>query len=1083
MAARTALRIFLDPPADVLSVLRSSPPRFFHPTAPIPKESPRPMKPTTLIPLLSGWLALALSLAHPAQAAAGSPVSVTASASISGRVQNETAGQYLSSARVTVRGTNLAVFTDETGTFRLPAVPAGEVVLEIFYTGLDPLRVTLTLAPGETVERDFGLNRPSRPAADGIVKLQSLVVASSREMDGAAIAINEQRFAPNMVTVVAADEFGLVPDGNVGEFLKLLPGITMSYRGGDPREVSIDGVSSDNVPVTVGGMSLATPEVSGTGRNVELNSVSINSMSRVEVVFSPTPESPGSALAGSVNLVPRSAFERSKPLFSATTYVIMRDDARDFNQTPGPRAEATRKVQPGFEFSWVVPVNRTFGFTVSAGASSQYSSEPFMQNTWRGAGAVTNGTTLPDTTPGRPYLSDYLYRDSTVGRDRTAFGATVDYRLGRADRVSLSFHYGTFHSFYNQRNFTYSVGAVAAGNFSPAFTRGNVGAGEIRQAESPRDRLSRTVMPSLSYRHDGRVWKAEAGLGFSLATNRFRDIDKGYFGSLLARRTGVTVSFEDNTDLRPGRVTVTDGVTGASVDPGTLANYALATAGSSLGQSVSFHRTAFVNARRDFAWRWPVGLKAGLDARESRSDYRTNNTALTYVGADGRSSTTPTGTSDDTAAGVVDYDIAQRFGPYGFPKMQWVSPEALYELAKAKPNYFTADQNAQYRSLISNSKRSVELISSAYLRGDLRLFDGRLKLTGGARAEQTNVDAEGPLTDPTRNFQRDAAGKVIRGPNGLPLTLTSDALRVSQLTFIDRGLSAQKEYLRLLPSLNGSYTVRENLIARAAFYESLGRPNFNQYSGGITLPDIESPPSNTNRITVNNVNIKAWQAKSVKLALEYYFARVGQISVTAFRRDFKNFFGSTVFDATPEFLGHYGLDPTDYDPYQVATQHNLPTSVRIEGANLNYRQSLTFLPHWARGVQFYANGSTQRATGDGSGNFTGYVPRSGNWGFSLTRPSYNVRLNWNYVGRQRRAVVTGRSIEAGTYTWGAKKSYIDVSGERLIWRNLSVFANLRNVNAPVDDVEIAGPTTPVPSKLRQRQDFGSLWTVGLKGTF
>ena len=1030
----------------------------------------------TLRSLLLASLSLLLPLSAAAAAAA-------ATGSITGRVQNTDTGQYVNNARVSLRGTGLSTLSDETGTFRLSTVPAGEVILEIFYTGLDSLRVPLTLVPGEVLERDFGLNRPSRPAADGIVKLQSFVTAASREMDGAAIAINEQRFAPNMVTVVAADEFGLVPDGNVGEFLKLLPGITMSYRGGDPREVSIDGVSSDNVPVTVAGMSLATPEVSGTGRNVELNSVSINSMSRVEVVFSPTPESPGSALAGSVNMVPRSAFERSKPLFSATTYVIMRDDARDFNRTPGPRARATRKVQPGFEFSWVMPVNRNFGFTLTAGASSQYSSEPIMQNTWRGIGAATNGTTLPDTTPDRPYLSDFLYRDSTVGRDRTSFGATVDYRLGRADRLSLSFQYGTFHSFYNQRNFTYSVGAVGAANFSPTFTRGNLGAGEIRQAESPRDRLSRTIMPSLIYRHDGPIWKAEAGLGFSLATNRFRDIDKGYFASLLARRTGVTVSFEDNTDLRPGRITVTDGATGAPVDPSNLSDYALTTAGSSLGKSVSRHRTAFVNARRDFNWRWPVGLKAGLDARQSLSDYRTNNTALTYVGADGRPSTTPTGTSDDMAGGVVDQGIAQRFGPYGFPKMQWVSPEALYALYTAKPTYFTADQNAQYRSLISNSKHSEELVSSAYLRGDLRLFGSRLRLSGGARTEQTNINAEGPLTDPTRNFRRDAAGNAIRGANGLPLTLASDALTISKLTFIDRGLNARKEYLRLLPSVNGSYNIRENLIARAAYYESLGRPNFNQYSGGITLPDLESPPSNTNRITVNNVNIKAWQAKSVKLALEYYFTRVGQVSVTVFRRDFENFFGSTVFDATPEFLGNYGLDPTDYDPYQVATQHNLSTRVRIEGANLNYRQSLTFLPLWARGVQFFANGSTQRATGDGSGNFTGYVPRSGNWGFSLTRPSYSVRLNWNYVGRQRRAAVTGRSIEAGTYNWGAKKSYIDVSGERVIWRTVSVFANLRNINAPSDDLEIAGPNTPVANKLRQRQDFGSLWTVGLKGTF
>jgi len=54
-------------------------------------------------------------------------------------------------------------------------------------------------------------------------------------MDGAAIAINEQRFAANIINVVSADEFGFVAEGNVGDFLKLLPGVTIDYGGGDAR--------------------------------------------------------------------------------------------------------------------------------------------------------------------------------------------------------------------------------------------------------------------------------------------------------------------------------------------------------------------------------------------------------------------------------------------------------------------------------------------------------------------------------------------------------------------------------------------------------------------------------------------------------------------------------------------------------------------------------------------------------------------------------------------------------------------------------------------------------------------------------
>ena len=147
------------------------------------------------------------------------------------------------------------------------------------------------------------------------------------------------------------------------------------------------------------------------------------------------------------------------------------------------------------------------------------------------------------------------------------------------------------------------------------------------------------------------------------------------------------------------------------------------------------------------------------------------------------------------------------------------------------------------------------------------------------------------------------------------------------------------------------------------------------------------------------------------------------------------------------------------------------------------RQALTFLPRWARGLQVFANGSVQRVTGVNAGQFAGFYPKSGNWGVSLTRETYNVRLNWNYLGRQRRGPVTGRSIEAGTFTWGSKRSYIDVTAERSLGRRFALFANLRNVNDPTDDVEIHGPSTPAAAQFRQRAEFGSLWTFGVKGSF
>ena len=182
-------------------------------------------------------------------------------------------------------------------------------------------------------------------------------------------------------------------------------------RGGDPREISMNGVPSDNVPVTIGGFSLATSEVSGTGRNVELNAVSINNLSRIEAVYSPTPESPGSALAGSVNLVPRSSFERVRPSGNFNAYFMLRDDIKHWGKTPAPR-HPTRKIHPGFDLSYIAPVNKRFGFTLSAGINRQYSGEPQIQNLWRGTQTATNGTTYPHTTFDKPYLWSTSIRNS-----------------------------------------------------------------------------------------------------------------------------------------------------------------------------------------------------------------------------------------------------------------------------------------------------------------------------------------------------------------------------------------------------------------------------------------------------------------------------------------------------------------------------------------------------------------------------------------------------------------------------------------------------------------------------------------------
>ena len=186
---------------------------------------------------------------------------------------------------------------------------------------------------------------------------------------------------------------------------------------------------------------------------------------------------------------------------------------------------------------------------------------------------------------------------------------------------------------------------------------------------------------------------------------------------------------------------------------------------------------------------------------------------------------------------------------------------------------------------------------------------------------------------------------------------------------------------------------------------------------------------------------------------------------------------------TPEFLALYSVDPDEFGNYDVMTNENQPDTLAMTGFEFDYKRSLTFLPLWARGVQVFANASSQRAP-DGIANNMNFVRLSGSWGFSVARPKFVYRMNWNFRAPQRRAIiVVGRSIVPDTYNWGSKRLYLDVTLDYNLTRRVTVFGSMRNINDQTEDSKIYSPNTPDYAKFRQRVDYGSAWTFGMRGSF
>ena len=184
---------------------------------------------------------------------------------IAGRIFNPATGQYLRNAEIRVVATGQAVTSGNEGDFRISPVAAGQAKLVVTYTGYRTATAIVDVTAGATVTRDFDLisSLQAEAAAGDPVKLGAFVVAGERE--GNAKAIMDQRRSMNITNTVASDVFGDNSEGNVGEFLKHLPGVEVEMSFGEIRNVSLRGLGSEYTAVTLDGVSLASADPSSTG--------------------------------------------------------------------------------------------------------------------------------------------------------------------------------------------------------------------------------------------------------------------------------------------------------------------------------------------------------------------------------------------------------------------------------------------------------------------------------------------------------------------------------------------------------------------------------------------------------------------------------------------------------------------------------------------------------------------------------------------------------------------------------------------------------------------------------------------------
>lgn len=246
---------------------------------------------------------------------------------------------------------------------------------------------------------------------------QTIVVTGQREAERRAVAI--KRSANTIQDSVGSTDVGKLPDQNVAEAVRRLPGVSVANDQGEGRYVIIRGTDPNLANVTLNGQTAAAPEPEG--RQVKLDDIPSSLIGSVDVIKALTADRDANAIAGEVDINTLSAFDRkARFLYARGAYGLY-----DLNGKNPYEADAT----VGGRFG----AGREFGIVVSG----NYSYRPIESENLQGSTAYrTVGTqVLPD---------DFRIRDYNLVRKRYGGVVNLDYRPGNGTELFVRTLYSVF---------------------------------------------------------------------------------------------------------------------------------------------------------------------------------------------------------------------------------------------------------------------------------------------------------------------------------------------------------------------------------------------------------------------------------------------------------------------------------------------------------------------------------------------------------------------------------------------------------------------------------------------------------------
>lgn len=160
----------------------------------------------------------------------------------------------------------------------------------------------------------------------------------------------------------------------------------------------------------------------------------------------------------------------------------------------------------------------------------------------------------------------------------------------------------------------------------------------------------------------------------------------------------------------------------------------------------------------------------------------------------------------------------------------------------------------------------------------------------------------------------------------------------------------------VLPALNVRWEITDDLQARFGVNKSLFYPDVgltrNYFNVALNMNDLASIQANGGRpvgtTTSGNPNLKPIQALSYDASLEWYFAEVGQLTLSVFYKE--------IYDAITNGTVRrpFTNNGATFDVLATSPENSSSTGT-IRGFEISYQQVFDFLPGWLDGFGVQAN--------------------------------------------------------------------------------------------------------------------------------